>query len=135
MFNVVLALHVTAVCLVVGTLFVQSLTVVMALRLKSETERAGQRFVQQRIHWFVYYPILLVALATGLGLALSSGAFQQGHWLQWKLVGVVLLVGLGFLTGWEIAAKRVFKPIALLVHVGIFLVSLGVIYLAAVRPG
>lgn len=134
MFNALLALHVTAVSLVVGTLFLQSLSVVMALRLQSDVQREGQRIVQQRIHWFVYYPILLVALATGLGLALSSGAFHQGHWLQWKLVGVVLLVGLGFLTGWEIGAKRVLKPIAMTVHVAVFLVSLWVMYLAAVRP-
>jgi protoporphyrinogen IX oxidase len=134
MYHAVVALHLTAVSLVVGTLFLQSLSVVMALRLKSDAQREGQRIVQRRIHWFIYYPILLVALATGLGLALSSGAFQQGRWLHWKLLGVVLLVGLGFLTGWEIRAKRVVKPIAMMVHIVIFLVSLGVMYLAAVRP-
>jgi uncharacterized membrane protein len=129
-----IALHVTAVSLVVGTLFLQSLSVVMALRLKSGAQQEGQRILQQRIHWFVYYPILLVALATGLGLALSTDAFHQGRWLHWKLVGVVLLIGLGFLTGWEIRAKRVVKPLAMIVHILVFLVSLWVMYLATARP-
>jgi uncharacterized membrane protein SirB2 len=61
-------------------------------------------------------------------------AFRQGTWLHWKLVGVMLLVGLGFLTGWEIRSQRVIKPLAMIVHIVIFLVSLWVVYLAAVRP-
>ena len=133
MSSFVIALHVTAVSLVVGTLFLQSLMVVMALRLKADAQREGVRILQQRIHWFIYYPILLVALGTGMGLARATGAFQLA-WLQWKLVGVVLLIGLGLLTGWEIRAKRVVKPLAMAVHIVIFLVSLWVVYLAAVRP-
>jgi hypothetical protein len=46
----------------------------------------------------------------------------------------MLLVGLGFLTGWEIRSQRVIKPLAMIVHIVIFLVSLWVVYLAAVRP-
>jgi uncharacterized membrane protein len=134
MFKFIVALHVTAVSLVVGTLFLQSLAIVMALRLKSEAHQEGNRILQGRIHLFIYYPILVVALATGLGLALSTDAFSQGRWLHWKLVGVVLLIGLGFLTGWEIRSKRVLKPVAMLVHIAIFLVSLWVIYLATARP-
>ena len=84
MYNFFVALHVTAISLVVGTLFLQSLTIVMALRLKSDAQREGQQILQQRIHWFIYYPILAVALATGLGLALASDAFHQGRWLHWN---------------------------------------------------
>ena len=132
--NFMIALHITAVSLVIGTLFLQSLAVVMALRLKTDAQKEGVRILQQRIHWFIYYPILLVALATGLGLAWSTDAFHQGRWLHWKLVGVVLLIGLGLLTGLNIRAKRLVKPLAMVVHILIFLVSLWVVYLAAVRP-
>ena len=127
------ALHVTAAALVIGALFLQSLAVVMALRLKSEAHREGNRILQRRIHLFIYYPILVVSLGSGLWLALRTEAFDQGRWLHWKLVGVVLLVGLGLLTGRAITAKRVFKPVAMLVHIGIFLVSVWIVYLVTTR--
>jgi uncharacterized membrane protein len=133
MHGYLIALHVTAAALVIGTLFLQSLAVVMMLRLKSEAHREGNRILQRRIHLFIYYPILLVALASGLWLALSTGAFDQGKWLHWKLVAVVLLIGLGLLTGRGIAAKHVFKPVAMLVHIGIFLLSFWIVYLVAMR--
>ena len=133
MHGYLVALHVTAAALVIGALFLQSLAVVMALRLKSEAHREGNRTIQRRIHLFIYYPILLVALGSGLWLALRTGAFEQGRWLHWKLAGVVLLIGLGLLTGRAITAKRVFKPVAMLVHIGIFLVSVWIVYLAATR--
>ena len=129
----VVALHVTAASLVIGTLFLQSLTVVMALRLKTEEQREGNRLLQRRIHAFIYYPILGVALLSGLGLALSGDAFGQGKWLHWKLVGVVVLIGLGLLTGRGIAARRVIKPVAMGVHIAIFLVSAWIVYLVTTR--
>jgi uncharacterized membrane protein len=134
MLKYLVALHVTAVCLVVGVLFVQSLAVVMAMRLKTDAQREGQRILQQRFHWFIYYPILAVALGTGFWLASAMDAFAQGKWLAWKLVGVMMLIGLGFLTGWEIRTGRVPKPVAMLVHIAIFLVSLWIVYLATARP-
>jgi uncharacterized membrane protein len=129
-----LALHVTSVSLVVGTLFLQSLAVVMALRLKTEEQREGHRILQRRIHLFIYYPILLVALASGLGLAIAGDAFAEGKWLHWKLVGVVLLIGLGLLTGSGIRARQPIKPLAMMVHICIFLVSFWIVYLATARP-
>ena len=134
MYKIFLALHVISVALVVGTLFLQSLAVVMALRLKTEAQQEGNRLLQRRIHLAVYYPILAVALVTGIGLAAASGAFSHGTWLHWKLVGVVLLIGLGFLTGWELRTPRPFKPVAMAVHIAVFLVSFYVIYLATAQP-
>jgi uncharacterized membrane protein len=133
MYRYLVALHVTATALVIGTLFLQSLAVVMALRLKAGEQQEGVRILQGRIHMFIYYPILLVAVGTGLWLAMTSDAFRQGTWLYWKLVGVVLLIGLGFLTGINIRAARVLKPLAMSVHVGIFLVSLWIVYLVTNR--
>ena len=130
----VVALHVTAVALVIGTLFLQSLTLVMALRLKTEEQREGNRILQSRIHLFIYYPILLVAIASGLGLALAGDAFTEGKWLHWKIVGVVVLIGLGLLTARGVRAQKVVKPLAMLVHIAIFLVSLWIVYLATARP-
>jgi len=129
-----LALHVTAVSLVIGTLFLQSLVVVMALRLKTGEQREGIRIVQRRVHLFIYAPILLVALASGLWLALSGNAFDEGKWLHWKLVGVVVLIGLGLLTWRGIRARQPVRPLALSVHICIFLVSFWIVYLATARP-
>ena len=48
MYNYLLALHVTAVALVIGTLFLQSLVVVMALRLKLPEHAEGVRIIHGR---------------------------------------------------------------------------------------
>ena len=125
-----LALHVTATALVIGTLFLQSLMVVMALRLPFAEYRAGVRELQRRVHLFIYYPILAVALLTGAGLAWGTGAFGAGSWLYWKLVLVVLLIGGGLLTGGELRRERVAKGPAMAVHIVIFLLSLWIVYLA-----
>lgn len=134
MYEYILALHVTAIALVVGTLFLQSLAVVMALRLPSPEQQAGVRTLQGRIHRFIYYPILAVAIVTGAWLAVESDAFSEGSWLRWKLVLVVVLIGLGFLVGGELRGRRVIKPLALAVHIAIFLLSAWIIYLATIRP-
>ena len=134
MIQYLLALHVTATSLVVGTLFLQSLSVVMAMRLQTPEQREGVRILQRRLHLFIYYPILAVALLSGLWMALLTGAFAGDRWLHWKLVGVVLLIGLGLLTGRELRRERVAKGPALAVHVVIFLLSLWIIYLAVAKP-
>ncbi len=134
MYEYLLTLHVTAMALVLGSLFLQSLAVVMALRLKAPEHREGVRELQRRIHAFIYYPILGVALLSGLWLAVDGDAFNQGKWLHWKLVLVVLVIGLGLLVGWELRAKRILKPLAMAIHILIFLLALGVVYLATVRP-
>jgi len=127
-------LHVTAAAIVVGVLFLQSLAVVMALRLAGEAQRSGVRLVQTRIHRFVYYPMLAVAVLAGFGLAWATDAFQQGRWLHWKLVLVVLLIGLGFLTGHALRKQAVPKRFAMAVHIVIFLAALCLVYLAALKP-
>jgi uncharacterized membrane protein len=134
MYEYLLTLHVTGMALVVGALFLQSLGIVMALRLKGAGHQDGVRELQRRIHAFIYYPILAVTLSTGLWLALDGDAFSQGKWLQWKLVLVTVLIGLGFLVGWELRAKRIVKPIAMAIHIVIFLLAAGIVYLATVRP-
>ena len=134
MIKYLLALHVTAMALVVGTLFLNSLTVVMAMRLKTPEQREGVLILQRRIHLFIYYPILAIALLTGVWVALRTGAFIGDRWLHWKLVGVVLLIGLGLVTGWELRRERVAKGPAMVVHIVIFLLSLWIIYLAVAKP-
>ncbi|HEX7927503.1 MAG TPA: CopD family protein [bacterium] len=134
MYEYLLTLHVTGMALVVGTLFLQSLAIVMAQRLKGAGHQEGVRELQRRIHLFIYYPILAVTLLTGLWLALDGEVFSQGKWLQWKLVLVILLIGLGFLVGWELRSQRVPKPIAMLIHIVIFLLAAAIVYLATVRP-
>ena len=129
-----LTLHIAAAALTAGALFLQSLAVVMALRLAKPEWREGARILQQRLHRFIYYPILVVTLLGGLWLALATGAFGEGKWLHWKLVLVVLLVGLGLLVGKELRGGKVIKPVAMVVHIVIFLVILAIVYLAAVKP-
>jgi uncharacterized membrane protein len=134
MYDYLLTIHVTAMAIVVGTLFLQSLAVVMAQRLTGAGHQDGVRELQRRIHWFIYYPILAVTLATGLWLALDGDVFSQGKWLHWKLVLVIMLIGLGFLVGRELRGRGVIKPLAMSIHVAIFLAAAAILYLALIRP-
>ncbi len=138
MYNYLLALHVTATSLVVGTLFLQSLLVVMALRLKVAQQREGVRIMQLRLHLFIYYPILAVALGSGFWMASLGEVFGQGRWLHWKLVLVMLLIGLGLLTGGHLrgrsAGRDAAKGRAMAVHIVIFVLSAWIVYLATVKP-
>jgi uncharacterized membrane protein len=127
-------LHVLAAAIVVGVLFLQSLAVVMALRLPGEAQRQGVRILQGRMHAFIYYPLLAVTLLTGLWNALAEDAFATGRWLHWKLLLVVLLIGLGLLTGSGIRAGRPVRPLAMAVHIAIFLVAGGIVFLAVRKP-
>ena len=58
-----LTLHVIAVMQIIGTLFVQSLSVVFRLRLSNQVQIEGIQFVQRRVHRLIYYPVLAVATA------------------------------------------------------------------------
>jgi protoporphyrinogen IX oxidase len=134
MHAILVTLHVLSAAIVVGTLFVQSLAVVMTLRLPGESQREGVRIVQRRIHGGIYYPMLGLAVLTGLWNAMVEDAFAHGRWLNWKLLAVVLLVGLGLLTGRAIRAERPSKPLAIAVHAGIFVLAALILYLAVLRP-
>ena len=136
MYHAILTLHVTGVCLVVGTLFVQSLSVIFRLRLTQSEQIAGAQWIQRRINYFIYYPILLVTMATGLYLALVQGLFTADgeRWLHWKLIFLVLLIIFGFMNGQQIKKTELQKPLAMFVHIGIFCVSAVMIYLALAKP-
>ncbi len=134
MYHVLLTVHITAAALVLGALFVQSMLVVMALRLQVPAQAEGVRTVQRRVQAFLYYPMLGVALAAGLAVALQTGAFAAGRWLHWKLVVVVLLIGLGLLIGQFLRSGRAAKGVALAVHVAVLALGLLTVYLASARP-
>ena len=76
MYHALLTLHVTGVCLVVGTLFVQSLAVIFRLRLTDPAQIEGAQWIQRRIYLFIYYPILVITIISGLYLALTQGLFS-----------------------------------------------------------
>lgn len=132
--NFFLTLHMVSMCLVVGTLFLQSLTVVFRLRLKSAHEREGLRKTQVRIHKFIYYPILFVTVASGLYLAIKTEAFDETQWIYPKLGLLLLLVALGFQNGRQINQAQLPKKYAMMVHIAIFIIAGGMIYLATVKP-
>lgn len=123
-----------SVCLVVGTLFLQSLTVVFRLRLKTVEQVAGIRNVQNRIHKFIYYPILGVALITGLVLAVKTNVFYESHWIYPKLVLLLALISLGVMNGKQIKKDLLPKKYAMMVHIAIFLIGSWMIYLATIKP-
>ncbi len=129
-----LALHVVSVCVVVGTLFVQSLAVVFRYRMDNPIQLEGAQWLQLRIHRFIYHPILGVTVATGLYLAMMTEAFSNGKWLHWKLTLLIVLIAFGFMNGRQIRNLELPKPLAMFVHVGIFLTSAVMIYLASVKP-
>ncbi|MCH7499736.1 MAG: CopD family protein [Nitrospinae bacterium] len=132
--NFFLTLHMVSMCLVVGTLFLQSLTVVFRLRLKSAEEREGLRKTQKRIHKFIYYPILFVTVASGLYLAIKTGVFDEAQWIYTKLGLLLVLVGLGIQNGRQIKQDHLPKKYAMMVHIAIFIIAGGMIYLATVKP-
>jgi len=123
-----------SMCLVVGTLFLQSLTVVFRLRLKSAEEREGLRKTQKRIHKFIYYPILFVTVASGLYLAIKTGVFDEAQWIYTKLGLLLVLVELGIQNGRQIKQDHLPKKYAMMVHIAIFIIAGGMIYLATVKP-
>ena len=135
MYVFILTLHVLTVMLVIGTLFVQSLTVVFRLRLSDPAQIEGVQWIQYRVHHLIYYPILVVAVSSGAYLALlQDGLTTPGNWLQAKIILLPILIVFGFLNGRQISNENLQNTQALLVHIGIFMVSVGMIYLAQVKP-
>ena len=132
--NFFLTLHMISMCLVIGTLFLQSLTVVFRLRLKSIEEATGLEKTQSRIHKFIYYPILGVTLISGIVLAVQTGAFTEGKWLHLKLALLVILIVLGVQNGKQIKEAVLPKKYAMMVHIAIFIVGAWMIYLATIKP-
>ena len=131
-----LTLHVIAVMLVVGTLFVQSLTVVFRLRLRDPAQIEGIQWIQRRVHQLIYYPILVVAVASGAYLAVIQERISTpgNGWLHTKITLLLILIVLGFVNGRQIKNSNLRKPQALLVHIGIFFISAIMIYLALAKP-
>ena len=134
--NFFLTLHIISMCLVVGTLFLQSLIVVFRLRLKKREEVAGVKNVQKRIHKFIYYPILGVTIISGVILASKIGVFSQDQnsWISLKLGLLIILIVFGILNGKQIQADILPKKYAMMVHIPIFLIGAGIIYLATIKP-
>ena len=134
--NFFLTLHILSMCLVVGTLFLQSLIIVFRLRLKKQEEIAGVKNVQKRIHKFIYYPILGVTIISGMILTSSTGVFSQDQnsWISLKLLLLIILVVFGILNGKQIQAEILPKKYAMMVHIPIFLIGAGIIYLATIKP-
>ncbi len=132
--NFFLTLHVISMSLVVGTLFLQSLSVVLRLRLKKQEEIDGLRSIQNRIHKLIYYPILAVTIFSGIMLTIKTGEFGQANWIAAKLGLLVLLIVLGVLNAKQIQADLLPKKYAMMVHIAIFLIGAGMIHLATTKP-
>ena len=132
--NFFLTLHIISMCLVVGTLFLQSLTVVFRLRLKKKEEVDGAKNIQKRIHKFIYYPILGVTVISGVVLAVNTNVFSEANWILPKLGLLLILIVLGILNGRQIQTDVLPKKYAMMVHIAIFLIGSGIIYLATIKP-
>ena len=134
--NFFLTLHILSMCLAVGTLFLQSLIVVFRLRLKKQEEITGVKNIQKRIHKFIYYPILGVTIISGVILANNTGVFSQdpNNWISLKLGLLIVLIIFGILNGKQIQTDVLPKKYAMMVHIPIFLIGAGMIYLATIKP-
>ena len=132
--NFFLTLHMISMSLVVGTLFLQSLSVVLRLRLKKQEEIDGLRSIQNRIHKLIYYPILAVTIFSGIMLTIKTGEFGQANWIAAKLGLLVLLIALGVLNAKQIQTDLLPKKYAMMVHIAIFLIGAGMIHLATTKP-
>jgi hypothetical protein len=134
-YGFILTLHVLMAMLVIGTLFVQSLTVVFRLRLSDPLQIDGVLWIQHIVHQLIYYPILVVAVSSGAYLVLlQEGLTTTGNWLQAKIILLLILIVFWILNGRQISNENLRKPQVLLVHIGIFMVSAGMIYLAQIKP-
>ena len=124
MYIFALTLHVIAVMLVIGTLFVQSLSVVFRLRLSNQVQIEGLQFVQRRVHRLIYYPVLVVAVASGAYLAVIQERISSPGYglLNIKITLLLILIFLGFVNRRQIININLRKTLALLVHIGIFCV-------------
>ena len=91
LYHTMVAVHVTAVCLVVGTLFVQSLAVVFRFRMTEDAQIAGAQWIQHRIYKFIYYPIPGDCRGNG-----SIPGNDHRSLQQWALVTLQ--------TGWPVTA-------------------------------
>ena len=98
MYIFALTLHVIAVMLAIGTLFVQSLSVVFRLRLSNQVQIEGIQFVQRRVHRLIYYPVLAVAVASGAYLAVIQERISSpgNGWLHIKITLLLILIVLDF---------------------------------------
>lgn len=123
-----------SMCLVVGTLFLQSLTVVFRLRLKSKEHVEGVRNVQNRIHKFIYYPILGVTILSGIVLAVKTNVFGEANWIYAKLILLMALIAMGVMNGKQIKKDVLPKKYAMMVHIAIFIIGALMIYLATIKP-
>ena len=131
-----LTLHVIAVMLVIGSLIVQSLTVVFRIRLSDQVQIEGIQFVQRSVHRLIYYPVLAVAVASGTYLAVIQERISSpgNGWLHIKITLLLILIILGFVNRRQIMNIDLRKPQALLDHIDIFFVSAGMIFLAQAKP-
>jgi uncharacterized membrane protein SirB2 len=102
--------------------------------LKDATEAQGLKKTQNRIHKFIYYPILGVTIFSGMYLAMISGVFEKMDWIKIKLILLVVLVALGIQNGRQINNDSLPKKYAMMVHIAIFIIGAGMIYLATVKP-
>ncbi|MCH8207558.1 MAG: CopD family protein [Nitrospinae bacterium] len=132
--NFFLTLHMISMCLVVGTLFLQSLIVVFRLRLKSNEQVEGIRNVQTRIHKFIYYPILAVTILSGIVLAVKTNVFGEANWIYAKLILLMALIAFGVMNGKQIKKDLLPKKYAMMVHIPIFIIAAFMIYLATIKP-
>ena len=136
MYIFALTLHIIAVMLVIGILFVQSLSVVFRLRLSNQVQIEGIQFVQRCVHRLIYYPVLAVAVASGAYLAVIQDRISSpgSGWLHPKLPLLLILIILGFVNRRQIMKIDLRKSQALLVHIGIVFVSAAMIFLAQAKP-
>ena len=129
-----LILHASLATLAAGTVFINSLALVMVRRLPEGAQQDGVIRLTTLIHQWVYYPLLAAALLSGLYLTQVTGALAEGKWLHWKLLMVVLLAGLGLLVGRQLRSGRFAKPVSLLVHIAAFAVVYSILHLALLKP-
>ena len=110
------------------------MTVVFRLRLKKREEIDGAKNIQKRIHKFIYYPILAVTIISGMVLAVKTNVFAEANWIFLKLGLLLILIILGVLNGKQIQTDILPKKYAMMVHIAIFLIGAGMIYLATIKP-
>ncbi len=134
MVSFLLVLHILSVTFVIGSLFTQSLVLVLRHKLESEEHMGAVQKIQRKVHLLLFPPSLVVAIISGLTLAVKTGAFTTGKWLHWKLIFVFIFIVFSIIAGGQMKKNQVAPFFKILIPVGVLVLATVIIYLARIKP-
>lgn len=127
-----LILHILVVSFMVATLFVEAVVQVRMATLLREDESLRNKW--RKNHMMAYHMSLVVAVITGLMLAMETDVMKTSGWLHAKLLLFLVLMFVGVLIGrlWKRPIYN--RMIPAMYGFNVALLSAGIIFLAWGKP-